>query len=192
MDQVQVALGWNRRSSTRTSTTKSEWLPDDPTAFVPTRLWKLPSITTWDASRNQNHPTDSAEEAVSSQCPKALLARSVPTLNRRTRAYGRAWRPNFQLAVIANLSLALNHRRSRFIPNVYIVLSYVSGQRLATTGYLLENYADRRSPEAKQPTCHAYPKFPHWLTVLEKTSLPVFSIRNFVSGLHSGSQIPNA
>src|ERR1035437_825771 len=49
----------------RVSTTKSEWLPDDPTAFVPTRLWKLPFITTWDDSRNQNRPTDSAEEAVS-------------------------------------------------------------------------------------------------------------------------------
>src|ERR1035437_6847003 len=47
----------------RASTTKSEWLPDDPTAFVPTMLWKLPFITTWDGSRNQNHPTDSAEEA---------------------------------------------------------------------------------------------------------------------------------
>src|SRR5271166_5805101 len=47
----------------RASTTKSEWLPDDPTAFAPSRLWKLPSITTWDDSRNQNHPTDSAEEA---------------------------------------------------------------------------------------------------------------------------------
>src|ERR1035437_1754816 len=47
----------------RVSTTKSEWLPDDPTAFVPTRLWKLPFITTWDDSRNQNRPTDSAEEA---------------------------------------------------------------------------------------------------------------------------------
>src|SRR5450759_84830 len=47
----------------RVSTTKSEWLPDHPTAFVPTRLWKLPFITTWDDSRNQNRPTDSAEEA---------------------------------------------------------------------------------------------------------------------------------
>jgi hypothetical protein len=47
----------------RASTTKSEWLPDDPTAFVPTRQWKLPSITTWDDCRNQNRPTDSAEEA---------------------------------------------------------------------------------------------------------------------------------
>src|ERR1035437_3570542 len=47
----------------RASTTKSEWLPDDPTGFLPTRLWKLPFITTWDDSRNQNHPTDSAEEA---------------------------------------------------------------------------------------------------------------------------------
>src|SRR5664279_5456746 len=47
----------------RVSTTKSEWLPDDPTSFVPTRLWKLPFITTWDDSRNQNRPTDSAEEA---------------------------------------------------------------------------------------------------------------------------------
>src|SRR5258708_7821911 len=49
-------------ASLRASTTKSEWLPDDPTASVPTRRWKLPSITTWDDSRNQNHPTDSAEE----------------------------------------------------------------------------------------------------------------------------------
>src|ERR1035441_1517213 len=47
----------------RASTTKSEWLPDDPTAFVPSMPWKSPFITTWDASRNQNHPTDSAEEA---------------------------------------------------------------------------------------------------------------------------------
>src|SRR5438128_12495177 len=46
----------------RTSTTKSEWLPEDPMAFVPTRLWKSPFITTWGDSRNQNHPTDSAEE----------------------------------------------------------------------------------------------------------------------------------
>src|ERR1700687_2217564 len=48
----------------RASTTKSEWLPDNPTAFVPSRLWKLPFITTWDDSRNQNQPTDSAEQAV--------------------------------------------------------------------------------------------------------------------------------
>src|SRR5208337_4201088 len=47
----------------RVSTTKSEWLPDDPTDFVPTMLWKLPSITTWDDCQNQNQPTDSAEEA---------------------------------------------------------------------------------------------------------------------------------
>src|SRR5260370_42386181 len=47
----------------RASTTKSDWSPDDPTASAPTTLWKLLSITTWDASRNQNPPTDSAEEA---------------------------------------------------------------------------------------------------------------------------------
>src|SRR5260370_12049499 len=46
----------------RASTTKSEWLPDDPTAFEPSKLWKLPCITTWDDSPNQNHPTNSAEE----------------------------------------------------------------------------------------------------------------------------------
>ena len=34
----------------RVSTTKSEWLPDDPTAFAPLMPWKLPSITTWDDS----------------------------------------------------------------------------------------------------------------------------------------------
>jgi hypothetical protein len=28
---------------------------------LPTTLWKLPSITTWDDSQNQNPPTDSAE-----------------------------------------------------------------------------------------------------------------------------------
>jgi len=45
------------------STTRFEWLPEDPMAFVPTRLWKLPFITTWDDSRNQNPPPiDSAEE----------------------------------------------------------------------------------------------------------------------------------
>src|SRR5664280_2708054 len=47
----------------RVSITKFEWLPDDPTAFVPSMLWKLPFITTWDDSQNQSHPTDSAEEA---------------------------------------------------------------------------------------------------------------------------------
>src|SRR5674476_201763 len=52
----------------RVSTTKSEWLPDDPMAFVPTRPWKSPFITTWDDSRNQNHPTDSAEEAQFVRC----------------------------------------------------------------------------------------------------------------------------
>src|ERR1035437_5438059 len=59
----------------RVSTTKSEWLPDDPTAFVPTRLWKLPFITTWDDSRNQNRPTDSAEEAF--LCSLRLSLRSL-------------------------------------------------------------------------------------------------------------------
>jgi transposase len=44
------------------STTKSEWLPDDPTASAPSRPWKLPSTTRWDAFRNQNHPIDSAEQ----------------------------------------------------------------------------------------------------------------------------------
>src|ERR1700682_6073562 len=61
-----MGLGPKEKSpmaSLRVSTTKSEWLPDDPTASVPTRRWKLPSFTTWDDSRNQHHPTDSAEEA---------------------------------------------------------------------------------------------------------------------------------
>ena len=47
----------------RVSITKFEWLPDDPTAFVPSMLWKLPFITTWDDSQNRSQPTDSAEEA---------------------------------------------------------------------------------------------------------------------------------
>src|ERR1700694_1015433 len=51
----------------RASTTKSEWLPDDPTAFAPSRLWKLLCITIWGDSRNQNLPTDSAEEGVLTQ-----------------------------------------------------------------------------------------------------------------------------
>src|ERR1019366_7521165 len=62
----------------RASTTKSEWLPDDPTAFVPTRLWKLPFITTWDDSQNQNHPTDSAEEAQNHLVPVPPRQRSAP------------------------------------------------------------------------------------------------------------------
>src|ERR1035437_5063989 len=73
----------------RVSTTKSEWLPDDPTAFVPTRLWKLPFITTWDDSRNQNRPTDSAEEAEilwttlpnSVTFPEAVQATGAPRVN---------------------------------------------------------------------------------------------------------------
>ena len=45
------------------STTRFEWLPEDPMAFAPMRLWKLPFITTWDEPRNQNPPPiDSAEE----------------------------------------------------------------------------------------------------------------------------------
>src|ERR1022692_4399827 len=48
----------------RVSITKVEWLPDDPTAFVPSMLWKLLFITTWDDSQNRSHPTDSAEEAL--------------------------------------------------------------------------------------------------------------------------------
>src|ERR1017187_10077059 len=47
----------------RASTTKSEWLPDDPMAFAPSTPWKLPCITTWGDSQSQNHPTNSAEEA---------------------------------------------------------------------------------------------------------------------------------
>jgi hypothetical protein len=47
----------------RASTTKFEWLPDDPTAFAPSTPWKLPCITTWDDSQSQNRPTNSAEEA---------------------------------------------------------------------------------------------------------------------------------
>src|SRR5665647_1404766 len=79
----------------RVSTTKSEWLPDDPTAFVPTRLWKLPFITTWDDSRNQNRPTDSAEEA------KKVIATGVMNHDRfvgvdapyRDAQKGGCWRP---------------------------------------------------------------------------------------------------
>src|SRR5450759_4633186 len=73
----------------RVSTTKSEWLPDDPTAFVPTRLWKLPFITTWDDSRNQNRPTDSAEEAeIQNKLGGARKERPVPLpVGQRDRHY---------------------------------------------------------------------------------------------------------
>src|ERR1039457_6857004 len=47
----------------KASTTKSEWCPDDPMAFAPTKPWKLPFITTWGGSPNRNLPTNSAEEA---------------------------------------------------------------------------------------------------------------------------------
>src|ERR1039457_6643972 len=47
----------------KASTTKSEWSPDDPTAFAPTKPWKLPFFTTWGGSPNRNLPTNSAEEA---------------------------------------------------------------------------------------------------------------------------------
>src|SRR5664279_788670 len=79
----------------RVSTTKSEWLPDDPTAFVPTRLWKFPFITTWDDSRNQNRPTDSAEEAEILLQPRshqrALFDRSKRELP-KTSTHHRPWR----------------------------------------------------------------------------------------------------
>ena len=59
----------------RASTTKSEWLPDDPTAFAPTKPWKSPFITTWADSRSQNHPTNSAEEAeLSGGVPRDILS----------------------------------------------------------------------------------------------------------------------
>src|ERR1035437_9143990 len=70
------------------STTRSEWLPDDPMAFEPTRLWKLPFITTWDDSRNQNHPTDFAEEACL-RCSSSSLRASAVLLSRSS---SRAWR----------------------------------------------------------------------------------------------------
>src|SRR5664280_872207 len=59
----------------RVSITKFEWLPDDPTAFVPSMLWKLPFITTWDDSQNQSHPTDSAEEAEILNTQKKVFTR---------------------------------------------------------------------------------------------------------------------
>src|SRR5437016_1646237 len=57
----------------RASTTKSEWLPDDPTAFAPSRLWKLLCITIWGDSQNQNLPTDSAEEGEIGRQPLSRL-----------------------------------------------------------------------------------------------------------------------
>ena len=80
----------------RASTTKSESLPDDPTAFVPSRPWNLPSIATWDDSRNQNHPTDSAEEAFiltamamwPSRCSTPVLA---PVSGQRTGCRALGW-----------------------------------------------------------------------------------------------------
>ena len=61
----------------RVSTTKFEWLPDDPTGFVPSRRWKLPFITTWDDFRNQNHPTDSAEEAFPGACSQYFVRGTI-------------------------------------------------------------------------------------------------------------------
>ena len=67
-----LILNWFRakerdlqRLLSRASTTKSEWLPDDPTASAPITPWKLLCITTWGVCQNQNPPTDSAEEALS-------------------------------------------------------------------------------------------------------------------------------
>src|ERR1019366_3934716 len=47
----------------RGSTTRSEWLPDDPSAFEPIKPWKWPCFTRLDDSLNQSPPTNSAEEA---------------------------------------------------------------------------------------------------------------------------------
>ena len=65
----------------RAPITKPEWLPDDTIAFVPTRLWKLPLITTWDDSRNQNHPTLSAEEAIFVQVADDLSAENPKVID---------------------------------------------------------------------------------------------------------------
>src|ERR1039458_8487890 len=67
----------------RAATTRSESLPDDPTAFVPSRLWKLPFITTWDDSRNQNHPTDSAEQASFGTAPRTSSSSKKRQSSRR-------------------------------------------------------------------------------------------------------------
>src|ERR1035441_6252711 len=75
----------------RASTTKSESLPDDPTAFAPSTLWKLPCITTWADSQSQNHPTNSAEEA-------EVLA--LLKTGHASGAYGR-WRTLHETAVTA-------------------------------------------------------------------------------------------
>jgi len=103
-----IGFGPKERSPaapSKVSTTKSEWLPDDPTAFARTKLWKLPSITTWDASRNQNHPIDSAEEA--------FLKQVADSAARLARNHLRWCYPNWalEMAILANRERELSISR---------------------------------------------------------------------------------
>src|ERR1019366_460404 len=49
-------------------------------AFAPSTPWKLPCIITWDGSRNQNLPTDSAEEAIFIEWEGTQIVRKEPCL----------------------------------------------------------------------------------------------------------------
>src|SRR5579859_5177175 len=102
----------------RVSITKSEWLPDDLTAFVPLRLWKSPFITTWDGSQNQNHPTDSADQGEKAAAPQSQAAQynaEVPKTIlelqqfRRTSSISiRAGSGREGMATLVNLNPAIN------------------------------------------------------------------------------------
>ena len=56
MDASASGVNWLIR-------TIAAWLPEDPTAFAPTKPWKLLSITHLAGSLSQSQPTNSAEEA---------------------------------------------------------------------------------------------------------------------------------
>src|ERR1035437_5785671 len=98
----------------RVSTTKSEWLPDDPTAFVPTRLWKLPFITTWDDPRNQNRPTDSAEEAKYSDCLTSRGELLISDDSAETPAAGKPSRKQIVNSASMSISVVPSYRPSNF------------------------------------------------------------------------------
>src|SRR5579859_2489131 len=111
----------------RVSITKSEWLPDDLTAFVPLRLWKSPFITTWDGSQNQNHPTDSADQGLyqradqggfHSAYPSPLFLFLLPVLphllsQSRTRLHAEHRGDPAQPALQIPVSLFERHSRRR-------------------------------------------------------------------------------
>src|ERR1019366_6829209 len=69
----------SQAAPSRVSTTRYEWLPDDPSAFEPIKPWKWPCFTRLEDSPNRSPPTNSAEEAVVHAGPLSAHGNSLWT-----------------------------------------------------------------------------------------------------------------